>query len=294
MTTTLPSSESLENLSEPLESRRALFDRGMTVLSFIFTAFAVIPLFSVLIYVLVQGFASLSPSIFTELPRPTGTEGGGFGNAIQGTLIMVTIATLISVPFGVLAGIFLSEYARDDQGLVQLARFGVNVLAGVPSIVIGVFAYGVVVVTTKTFSAFAGGFALAILMLPIIVRTTEEALKLVPWELRLGSLSLGANRFETIARVIVPTALPGIITGIMLSVSRAAGETAPLLFTALFSQYWIEKVDQPTASLAVLIFNYATTPYADLQQKAWGASLLLLILVLIISIAARIVFRRRF
>lgn len=294
MTTTLPSSEGIENLSEPIELGRALFDRGMTVLSFVFTAFAIIPLFSVLIYVLVRGFASLSPSIFTELPGPTGTPGGGFGNAIQGTLLMVGIASLISVPFGVLSGIFLSEYSRDDKGLVQLARFGVNVLAGVPSIVIGVFAYGVVVLTTKTFSAFAGGFALAILMLPIIVRTTEEALKLVPWELRLGSLGLGANRFDTIARVVVPAALPGIITGVMLSVSRAAGETAPLIFTALFSQYWIEKVDQPTASLAVLIFNYATTPYADLQQKAWGASLLLLILVLIISIAARIVFRRRF
>jgi phosphate transport system permease protein len=292
MTTTLESNRA-KGLLQPIEPGRALFDRAMTVLSIVFTLFAIVPLFAVLIYVLVNGFASLSPAIFTELPTPTGTPGGGFGNAIQGTIVMVSIAALISVPLGVLSGIFLSEYAREDRGVIQGVRFGVNVLAGVPSIVIGVFAYGVVVLTTKTFSAYAGGFALAILMLPIIVRTTEEALKLVPWELRLGSLGLGANRFDTIARVVVPAALPGIITGVMLAVSRAAGETAPLLFTALFSQYWLEKPDQPTASLAVLIFNYATTPYADLQAKAWGASLLLLLLVLVISVSARFVFRRR-
>ncbi|UFP95438.1 phosphate ABC transporter permease PstA [Gloeobacter morelensis] len=295
MTTSLrPEPPVSDDLTSPLEPGRALFTTSMTTLSVVFTFFAIIPLFSVLIYVLIQGFSSLSLDIFTELPAPAGTPGGGFGNAIQGTLLMVGIAALISVPFGVLSGIFLSEYARDDRGIIEVIRFGVNVLAGVPSIVIGVFAYGVVVLSTKTFSAYAGGFALAILMLPIIVRTTEEALKLVPWELRLGSLGLGADRFNTIARVIVPAALPGIITGVMLAVSRAAGETAPLLFTALFSQYWIDKVGQPTASLAVLIFNYATTPYADLQRKAWGASLLLLILVLAISIISRYVFRRRF
>ncbi|AGY56511.1 phosphate ABC transporter permease PstA [Gloeobacter kilaueensis] len=294
MTATASSRPASDDLTQPLEVGRSLFNSGMTVLSAIFTLLAIVPLFSVLIYVLIQGFSSLSPAIFTALPAPAGSPGGGFGNAIEGTLLMVGIATLISVPFGVLSGIYLSEYARDAGGLIQAIRFGVNVLAGVPSIIIGVFAYGVVVLSTKTFSAYAGGFALAILMLPIIVRTTEEALKLVPWELRLGSLGLGANRFNTIARVIVPAALPGIVTGVMLSVSRAAGETAPLLFTALFSQYWVEKPGQPTASLAVLIFNYATTPYRDLQQKAWGASLLLLILVLIISITARFVFRRRF
>ncbi len=293
MTTTIPQQPVKEDLTKPIETGRSVFDSAMTVLSIVFTLFAIVPLFSVLIYVLIQGFSSLDFDIFTELPAPTGTPGGGFGNAIQGTLIMVSFAALISVPFGVLTGIFLSEYARDSQ-FIQVVRFGVNVLAGVPSIVIGVFAYGVVVAAFGSFSAYAGGFALAILMLPIIVRTTEEALKLIPWELRLGSLGLGANRFNTIARVIVPAAIPGIITGVMLAVSRAAGETAPLLFTALFSQYWIESLNQPTASLAVLIFNYATTPYVDLQRKAWAASLLLLFLVLVISIAARFVFRRRF
>jgi len=279
------------DLTQPLSPVRTAFEVGMTFLAGLFTLVAVVPLLLVLIYVLTQGFAALSPEVFFRLPTPAGTPGGGFGNAIQGTALMVTIAVLISVPFGVLSGIFLSEYARDTQ-LVQAIRFGVNVLAGVPSIVIGVFAYGVVV-AGQGFSAWAGGFALAILMLPIIVRTTEESLKLVPWELRLASLGLGANRFDTIARVVVPAALPGMITGVMLAVSRAAGETAPLLFTALFSQYWLEGLNKPTASLAVLIFNYATTPYEDLQQKAWGASLLLLLLVLVISVTARFVFRRR-
>jgi phosphate transport system permease protein len=280
------------DLTQPLEVGRTVFNTGMTIFSGIFTLLAIIPLFSVLLFVLSQGLTSLNADIFTQLPVPSGTPGGGFGNAIQGTLIMVAIATLISVPIGILCAIFLSEYSRDTV-LVQYVRFGVNVLAGVPSIVIGVFAYGVVVSATGSFSAYAGGFALAILMLPIIIRTTEEALKLIPWELRLGSFGLGADRFNTITRVILPAALPGIITGVMLAVSRAAGETAPLIFTALFSQYWLEGLNKPTASLAVLIFNYATTPYADLQHKAWGASLMLLVLVLIVNIAARIVLRRR-
>lgn len=280
------------DLTQPLEVGRTVFNTGMTIVSGIFTLIALVPLFSVLLYVLSQGLNSLNAGIFTQLPVPSGTPGGGFGNAIQGTLIMVAIGTLISVPVGILCAIFLSEYSRDTV-FVQYVRFGVNVLAGVPSIVIGVFAYGVVVSTTGSFSAYAGGFALAILMLPIIIRTTEEALKLIPWELRLGSFALGGDRFNTIARVIIPAALPGVITGVMLAVSRAAGETAPLIFTALFSQYWLEGLNKPTASLAVLIFNYATTPYADLQHKAWGASLLLLVLVLIVNIAARIVLHRR-
>jgi phosphate transport system permease protein len=281
-----------DDLTQPLEFGRTAFNTGMTILAGVFTLLGIIPLFLVLFYVLSQGLTSINGDIFTQLPAPSGTPGGGFGNAIQGTVIMVSIAALISVPIGVLTAVFLSEYSRDTV-LVQYVRFGVNVLAGVPSIVIGVFAYGVVVSTSGGFSAYAGGFALSILMLPIIIRTTEEALKLIPWELRLGSFGLGADRFNTIARVIIPAALPGIITGVMLAISRAAGETAPLIFTALFSQYWLEGLNKPTASLAVLIFNYATTPYADLQHKAWGASLMLLVLVLIISIVARIVFRRR-
>jgi len=282
----------VEELTQPLEFGRTLFDKGMTILATVFTLAALIPLFAVFLYVTTKGISSLSADTFTQLPRPSGTPGGGFGNAIQGTLVMVGLASLISVPIGVLTGIFLSEYAKNSQ-FGQWIRFAVNILAGVPSIIIGVFAYAVVVATTKTFSAYAGGFALAILMLPIIVRTTEEALKLIPGELRLGSLGLGASRYQTTVRVVVPAALPAIITGVILAVARAAGETAPLLFTALFSQYWATKLDQPTASLAVLIFNYATTPYNDLQQKAWGAAFLLLMLVLSVNLLARFVLRPR-
>jgi phosphate transport system permease protein len=283
----------VEELTEPLSPGRAFFNTGMTVLSVIFTLIALVPLFSVLLYVLINGFSSLNATVLTSLPAPTGSI-GGFGNAIQGTLIIVVLATAISVPFGVLCGIFLSEYSRDDNRLVEIIRFGVNVLSGVPSIIVGVFAYGVLVIPLKGPSAYAGGFALAILMLPIIVRTTEEALKLIPWELRLASLGLGANRFQTIARVIVPAAFPGIITGIMLGVARAAGETAPLLFTAATSKYWFTSPNQPTASLATLIFSYATSAYSDLKSQAWAASLLLLLLVLTVNILARVIFRRRF
>lgn len=293
MTTQAPEQPPQEALTQPLSLSRTIFNTGMTTLSVVFTVLALVPLFSVFLYVTIQGISSLSPQTFTELPAPSGTPGGGFANAIVGTILMVSIATVISVPVGVLAGIFLSEYAK-DTGFGQTVRFGVNVLAGVPSIITGVFAYAVIVATQKTYSAYAGGFALAILMLPIIIRTTEEALRLVPWELRLASLGLGGNRFQTTARVIVPAATSSIITGVMLAVARATGETAPLLFTALFSQYWISEFSQPTASLAVLIFNYATSPYNDLQQKAWGASFLLLVLVLTVNITARFVFRKRF
>ncbi len=282
----------IEELDQPLNFERAFFDKGMTILSIIFTLIALVPLFSVLYYVLVNGFSSLNWTVLTSLPAPTGSI-GGFGNAIQGSFIIVALATALSVPFGVLTGIYLSEYGRDNV-VDDFIRFGVNVLSGVPSIIVGVFAYGVLVIPLKTPSAWAGAFALAILMLPIIVRTTEEALKLIPWELRLASLGLGANRFQTIAKVIVPAAFPGIITGILLGISRAAGETAPLIFTAASSTYWFTRPNLPTASLATLIFSYATSAYNDLKSQAWAASLLLLMLVLTINILARFVFRRRF
>ncbi|MGA7952267.1 MAG: phosphate ABC transporter permease PstA [Gloeobacterales cyanobacterium] len=293
MSTGSPNKSGLaEELDQPLSFGRAFFDKGMTVLSITFTLIALVPLFSVLYYVLVNGFSSLNWTVLTSLPAPTGSI-GGFGNAIQGSFIIVALATALSVPIGVLTGIYLSEYGRDNV-LDDFIRFGVNVLSGVPSIIVGVFAYGVLVIPLKTPSAYAGAFALAILMLPIIVRTTEEALKLISWELRLASLGLGANRFQTIARVIVPAAFPGIITGILLGISRAAGETAPLIFTAASSTYWFSSPTLPTASLATLIFSYATSAYNDLKSQAWAASLLLLLLVLTINILARYVFRRRF
>ncbi|WP_254721800.1 phosphate ABC transporter permease PstA [Kovacikia minuta] len=260
--------------------------------AFICAALALIPLFAVLIYVFIQGAARLGPDLFTQLPPPPLVKGGGFGNAFMGTLLMVGIAALISIPFGVLAAIFLAEFARDTK-LSDAVDFCTNVLSGVPSIVIGVFAYSIVVLTTGTFSAVAGGVALAVLMLPTIVKTATEALESVPTEFRQASVGLGATRFQTVAGVVLPAALSAIVTGVMLAVARAAGETAPLIFTALFNQYWPRGIWEPTASLAVLVFNFAIVPYKNQQQLAWAAALVLVLMVLIASILARWVTRKR-
>ena len=272
-------------------SPRTLFSILMTVLAFTCTALAILPLVAVLSYLILKGFSSFSLKIFTELPPPPMVAGGGFGNAILGTVIMVGIAALISIPFGVLAAIYMTEFSAGTTS--RWIRFATNVLSGVPSIIAGVFAYGIVVATFKSFSAIAGGFALSVLMLPIIVRTTDEALQLVPQELRQASLGLGANNFETVSRVVLPAALPAIATGVTLSIARASGETAPLLFTALFSQYWPNSLFAPTPSLAVLVYNFAIVPFKNQQDLAWAAALILVLLVLITSIFARWVTRQR-
>ena len=216
-------------------SPRTLFGLIMSGIAGLFTLLAIIPLFIILTYLITKGIGSLSASVFTELPPPPLVDGGGFGNAIVGTIIMVGIGALISVPIGIMAAIYLSEF---NEGKVSdWIRFATNVLSGVPSIIVGVFAYSAVVLTFKTYSAWAGGFALSILMLPIIVRTTDESLKLVPQDVRQASVGIGANRYQTVLQVVLPAALPAIITGITLAVARAAGETAPLLFTALFTQF---------------------------------------------------------
>jgi phosphate transport system permease protein len=207
---------------------------------------------------------------------------------------MVGIGALISIPFGVLAAIYLSEFSSGK--VAQWTRFATDVLSGVPSIIVGVFAYGVIVLTMRSYSAWAGGFALSILMLPIIVRTTDEALKLVPQELRQAAVGLGATDFQTVSRVVLPAAIPAIITGITLAIARAAGETAPLLFTALFTQFgisWSNGLVGPAASLSVLIYNFATVPFDNQQQLAWAASLILVLLVLITSAIARLATARR-
>jgi len=266
----------------------------MDGLVFVCVALALLPLLAVLFYVIVQGVSRIAPAVFTELPPPPLVPGGGFGNAILGTLVMVGIGALISIPFGVMAAIYLSEFSTGK--IAEWTRFATNVLSGVPSIIVGVFAYGVLVLTLRSYSAWAGGFALSILMLPIIVRTTDEALKLVPGELRQGAVGLGATNFETVSRVVLPAALPAIITGITLGIARAAGETAPLLFTALFSQYWPNwdaLLLEPTASLAVLIYNFAVVPFQNQQQLAWAASFILVLLVLITSVIARLATARR-
>ena len=275
-------------------SPRTLFGLIMTGIAGLFTIFAIIPLLIILIYLLGKGISSLSLDVFRELPPPPLVEGGGFGNAILGTVIMVGIGAALSVPIGVMAAIYLSEFSKGK--LADWIRFATNVLSGVPSIIIGVFAYTVVVLTTKTYSAWAGGFALAILMLPIIVRTTDEALKLVPQEVRQASIGVGANDYQTVLQVVLPAAIPAIITGVTLAVARAAGETAPLLFTALFTQFWPNwdnLLVEPTASLAVLVYNFAIVPFQNQQELAWAAAFILVLLVLLTSIISRIATAKR-
>jgi phosphate transport system permease protein len=277
-------------------SQRTLFNTAMTVVAFICGVLALLPLIAVLSYVIIKGFSSLSFSVFTELPPAPLREGGGFGNAIVGTLLMVGIAALISIPFGILAAIYLTEFSSGQ--IARWIRFATNVLSGVPSIIAGVFAYGIVVLTLVRFnlgsySALGGGFALAILMLPIIVKTTDEALQLVSQDLRQASVGLGATQFQTITQVVLPSALPAIVTGSTLAIARAAGETAPLLFTALFSQYWTNSLFAPTASLAVLVYNFAISPFQNWQSLAWAASLILVLMVLITSIIARWATRKK-
>ncbi|MDB9460724.1 phosphate ABC transporter permease PstA [Dolichospermum circinale CS-545/17] len=279
----------------PLSSR-TLFNTVMTVLAFICGILALIPLLAVLYYVIIRGFSSLNLNVFTELPPAPFAKNGGFGNAILGTLLMVGIGAIISIPFGVLAAIYLTEFS--SQKVARWIRFATNVLSGVPSIIAGVFAYGIVVLSLVklnlgSYSALGGGFALAILMLPIIVRTTDEALQLVPQDLRQASVGLGATNFQTVTQVVLPAALPAIVTGSTLAIARAAGETAPLIFTALFSSFWPDSILKPTASLAVLVYNFATSPYQSWQSLAWAASLILLLMVLTTSIIARWVTRKK-
>lgn len=275
-------------------SPRTLFGLIMSGIAGLFTLLAIIPLFIILTYLLTKGISSLSASVFTELPPPPLVDGGGFGNAILGTVIMVGIGALISVPLGIMAAIYLSEF--NEGRASNLIRFATNVLSGVPSIIVGVFAYSAVVLTTGGYSAWAGGFALSILMLPIIVRTTDESLKLVPQDVRQASVGIGANQYQTVLQVVLPAALPAIITGITLAVARAAGETAPLLFTALFTQFWPNwdnLLVEPTASLAVLVYNFAIVPFKNQQELAWGAAFILVLLVLLTSIISRVATAKR-
>lgn len=266
-------------------SNQRLGEIFWTFLAGLLTLLALIPLTLVIGYVVYRGVERLDLEALISLPPVALSEGGGFANALIGTLIMVSFGAVLSVPFGILAAIYLVEFSSAKAAL--WIRFGINVLSGVPSILIGVFIYGIFVVTTTTFSAVAGGFALAVLMLPIIVRTTDEGLQIVPDSIRWAALGMGASKFQTMIRVVLPATLPAIATGVTLAVARAAGETAPLIFTALFSQYWFAGPWNPTASLSVLIYNFAAVPYVGQQRLAWAASLVLVLLVLLTSILAR-------
>ncbi|RCJ27807.1 phosphate ABC transporter, permease protein PstA [Nostoc minutum NIES-26] len=274
-------------LYKPLPTARLLFTYGMNAIAFAFTGLALIPLLSILWEILNRGISGFKPDMFVK-----SVIDYGFGNAILGTVTIVGIASLLSIPVGMLTGIFLAEFGQTNP-TARVVRFITTILTGVPSIVVGVFAYGVIVLVTKGFSAIAGGFALAAIMLPVIVLTTEEALKLIPVEQRLASAALGGTRFQTTFRIVVTAAIPGITTGILLAVARAAGETAPLLFTALFSLDWSADLLSPTASLPVLIFNLYNDPDPQKNQLVWTTSIVLLGLILCVSLVSRLVTRKR-
>jgi phosphate transport system permease protein len=247
---------------------------------------ALIPLAFVLFYVVTQGITSLNLSFFTELPKPVGETGGGMANAIVGSLAVVAIGAIFAIPVGIVSGIYASEYL--GTRMAAAVRFAADTLNGVPSIVIGVFVYGIAVLPFRQFSAIAGGLALGIMMIPLIMRTTEELLLLVPSSLKEGALALGATRARAVFTVVLPAALPGIMTGILLALARIAGETAPLLFTAFNNRFFSTDVTQPIATLTVQVFTYAISPYKDWHRQAWAGALVLVGIVVTCSLLARI------
>ena len=272
-------------LAGPSERRRPARSLFFTSLCALSAVVVLVPLGSILLYVATRGASGLSWAFFTALPKPVGELGGGMGNAIVGSLILIGLACVFGLPVGVLAGVYLAEVGRGR--LARAVRFTADVLAGVPSITIGVFVYALVVVSMRRFSALAGGLALAIVMIPTVTRTTEELLRLVPPALREAALGLGVPAWRTTLFIVLRTAAPGIATGVMLAVARVAGETAPLLFTAMSSRYGATGLDRPIASLPVQILTYATSPYADWQAQAWTGALCLVGIVLVLNLAAR-------
>ena len=271
---------------------RSVGNRLLTGLCIALSFAAMIPLASILYLVVKNGSELLDWSIFTQLPPAAGMTGGGFGNAVVGTLVMVGLGLALSAPPAILAAIYICEYAPNGK-LSSVTRFTAKLLTGIPSIICGVFAFAAVVLATGEFSAFAGGVALAVLMLPTILLTSEQALLGVQRAYREASYGLGATRFQTIARIVLPEAMPAIMTGVMLAVARAAGETAPLVFTALFSQFWMSSLMGPTASLSVLIYNFSSMPFEYQVKMAWTASLVLVLLVTATNITAQLVFSKK-
>ncbi len=266
--------------------RRKVVNIVMLGGSGLLTVFAILVLLWILVYVFREGAPALSLSFFTQLPTPVGVPGGGLLNALVGSLITVGIGSLIAAPVGILAGLYAATHPNNALGL--LVRFATDVVSGVPSIVMGIFAYTIVVLPQRHFSAFSGGVVLAFIMLPIVLRTTEEMIKLVPNSLREGSLALGATEWRTTASVILPAAINGVLTGLMLAVARGAGEAAPMLFTAFGNPFLSFSLDQPIATLPHTIYVYAISPYDDWRAKAWGTALVLIVLVLLLNILARV------
>jgi len=270
---------------------RKIRNSTMFSLSLASVLLAIAPLFLITFYTLSRGIAAINLDFFTQMPKPVGEPGGGMANAIAGTGILIGLGCLFGLPVGILSGIYLAEYGENSFG--KIVRFLTDVLSGAPSIVVGVVAYVIVVLPMRHFSALAGGVALGILMIPTITRTTEEMIRLVPQSFREASLALGIPVWKTTLRIVLPTALKGITTGILLSVARASGETAPLLFTALGNRFWSTSIMQPIASLTVFIYDYAKAPFEDWNRQAWAASFILIILIVALSALFRFVTRSR-
>jgi phosphate transport system permease protein len=269
---------------------RKLVSAFMLAMTGVCAFIAVAVLFFILGYLVYNGGTSINWNFFTKLPTPVGETGGGMANAIVGSAKLLALASLLGVPIGFFGGIYLAEFSGTKVAFV--VRYAADLLNGVPSIVIGIFSYTLVVLPFKHFSTLAGAFALGLMMIPITLRNTEEFLLGVPRELREGSMALGASKWTTIARVVVPAAYRGIMTAILLALARVAGETAPLLFTAFGNRYWSPGLTQPTASLPVVIFTYAVAPYEDWHRQAWAAGLVLLGLILSVNIIARVILSR--
>ncbi len=270
---------------------RRLISAVMEGLSLLAALLVILPLLLIFAFLLYRGASALNPGFFIHLPRPVGELGGGMANAVVGSLILIGLAACLGLPIGILGGVYLAE--SRDRRLPGVVRFLADVLNGVPSIVIGIFAYTVMVLPMRRFSALAGGFALGIIMVPIVLRTTEEMVRLVPLSLREAGLGLGLRRWTVILRVVLPAARAGIVTGVMVAVARIAGETAPLLFTALGNRFWHQGLDQPIAALPLQIYAYAISPYEDWHRQAWAGALVLITMMLLASLTARLVTGRR-
>lgn len=274
------------------DTRRRVTNSIMSSLSFICALLVLLPLALILFYLAAKGIASLNIEFFIQMPKPVGEPGGGMANAIVGTLILIGLACVVGLPIGILGGIYLAEFS--GSRVAQAVRFAADVLNGIPSIVIGLFAYTMLVLPFKRFSALAGGAALGIIMLPVVLRTTEELIKLVPGSLREAALALGVPQWKVTIRIVLRTATGGIVTGVMIAVARIAGETAPLLFTAFGNQFWSTNLRQPIAALPMQIYTYAISPFDEWHAQAWAGALVLIALILLMTIIARFATKGRF
>jgi phosphate transport system permease protein len=279
-------------MTAPNHNWRKFKNAFMQTLAFICAILVVMPLLLVFYHLIKEGFSSINLAFFTQLPKPVGETGGGMGNAIVGTFVLLAQAAVFGVPVGVLGGVFLSEYGGTKVN--WWIRFAADILNGVPSITWGIVVYALIVVPMHGFSALAGGVVLGMMMIPLVMRTTEEVLQLVPGGYREAALALGISQWKTIVQIVVRTALKGIVTGVLLALARVAGETAPLLFTALGNENWAHKLTEPIAAMPLQIFAYAISPYDDWHRQAWAGALVLLLLVLAINVGVRFLTRDRF